>query len=116
MGRTFAAVALALAGLVLSAAFVGLTVQGNAIAREIAGYRSDILFEQATNATLATQIQRQNTADYVREKARDYGYIAPNESLIEVQRNGQATDALSRTVSEGPSRIARWFTFFFGAR
>lgn len=116
VGRTFAAVSLLLTGLVLSAAFVGLTVQGNAIAREIAGYRSDIRADQATNASLAAEIQRQNTADYVREKARDYGYIAPNESLIEVQRDGQASDALTRVVSEGPSRVARWFAFFFGSR
>ncbi|HEY7624123.1 MAG TPA: septum formation initiator family protein [Candidatus Limnocylindria bacterium] len=116
VGRTFAAVSLVLTGLVLSAAFVGLTVQGNAIAREIAGYRSDIRADQATNASLAAEIQRQNTADYVREKARDYGYIAPNESLIEVQRDGQASDALTRVVSEGPSRVARWFAFFFGSR
>ena len=116
LGRTFGAVSLALAGLVLSAVFVGITVQGNALAREIASYRSDIRADEATQASLTSQIERQNTADYVREKARDYGYIGPNESLIEVQRDGQATDVLSRTVSEGPSRIARWFAFFFGSR
>jgi hypothetical protein len=33
-----------------------------------------------------------------------------------VQRDGQASDALARTVREGPSRIARWFTYFFGSR
>jgi len=111
-----AAVSLALAGLVLAAAFVGLTVQGNAIAREIAGYRSDIVADQAQHDGLAAQIADQKTADYVRQKARDYGYIAPNESIIAVQRDGQASDALARVVSEGPSRIGRWFAFFFGAR
>jgi cell division protein FtsB len=111
-----AAVSLALAGLVLAAAFVGLTVQGNALAREIAGYRSDIVADQAQHDGLAAQIANQKTADYVREKARDYGYIAPNESIIALQRDGQASDALARVVSEGPSRIARWFAFFFGAR
>lgn len=95
---------------------MGLTVQGNAIAREIAGYRGDIVADQAQHEGLAAQIANQKTADYVQQKARDYGYIAPNESLIAVQRDGQATDALARTVSEGPSRIARWFAFFFGSR
>jgi cell division protein FtsB len=115
-GRSVAAVSLALAGLVLAAAFVGLTVQGNAIAREIASYHNDLAADQARNAALTTQIANQKTTDYVQQKARDYGYIAPNESIIAVQRDGQATNALARTVRESPSRIARWFTFFFGAR
>jgi len=110
------AVSLALAGLVLAAAFVGLTVQGNALAREIAGYKADIVADQAQHDGLAAQIANQKTADYVREKARDYGYIAPGESIIAVQRDGQASDALARAVAEGPSRVARWLSFFFGAR
>jgi hypothetical protein len=52
----------------------------------------------------------------VQEKARDYGYIGPNESLITVRRDGQASDALARNVSAAPSRIARWFAYFFGSR
>jgi cell division protein FtsB len=115
-GRSLAAVSLALAGLVLAAAFVGLTVQGNAIGREIAGYHNDLAADQAQYEALAAQIANQKTADYVQQKARDYGYIAPNESIIAIQRDGQASDALARTVRESPSRIARWFTFFFGSR
>jgi cell division protein FtsB len=107
---------LALTGLVLAAAFVGLTVQGNAIAREIAGYHNDIASDQALQDALTAKIADQKTADYVQQKARDYGYIGPNEALLSVQRDGQASDALARTVSEGPSRIARWFSFFFGSR
>ena len=101
---------------VAAAVFVGLTVQSNAIGREIAGYHNDLAADQAQHDALAAQIANQNTPDYVKEKARDYGYIAPNESIIAVQRDGQASDALARTVSEGPSRIARWFAFFFGSR
>jgi len=101
---------------VLAAAFVGLTAQGNAIGREIAGYHNDLAADQAEHEALAAQIADQKTADYVRQKARDYGYIAPNESILAVQRDGQASGALARTVSDGPSRIARWFTFFFGSR
>lgn len=107
---------LALAGLVLAAAFVGLTIQGNAIGREIAGYHTDLTADLVQNEALAAQVANQKTADYVQQKARDYGYIAPNESIIAVQRDRQASDALARTVREGPSRIARWFTFFFGTR
>src|SRR5438445_12446515 len=96
-GRNLAAVSLALAGLVLAAAFVGLTVQGNAIAREIAGYRSDLVADQAQHDALTAQIANQKTADYVRDKARDYGYIGANESLITVQLDGQTSDAAART-------------------
>ena len=95
---------------------MGLTVQGNAIAREIAGYRSDLVADQAAHDALGAQIANQKTADYVQQKARDYGYIGANESLITVQRDGQASAASARVVSEGPSRIARWFAFFFAAR
>jgi cell division protein FtsB len=115
-GRNLAAVSLALAGLVLAAAFLGLTIQGNAIAREIAAYRSDIVADQAQHDALAAHIASQNTPDYVQQKARDYGYIGPNETLISVQRDGQPSDAFARTASEGPSRIARWLAFFFGPR
>ena len=100
----------------LAAAFVGLTVQGNAIGREIAGYHRDLAADQTQYEALAAQIANQKTADYVQQKARDYGYIAPNESIIAVQRDRQPSDVLARTVSEGPSRIARWLTFFFGSR
>ena len=115
-GRNLAAVSLALAGLVLAAAFVGLTVQGNAIAREIAGYHSDLVADQAEHDALTAQIANQKTADYVQQKARGYGYIGPNESIIAVQRDGQASDASTATQRGGPARIARWFAFFFGAR
>jgi hypothetical protein len=72
--------------------------------------------EQAQHDALSAQIANQKTADYVQQKARDYGYIAPNETLISVQRDGQASDAMARPVSQSPSRIARWFAFFFGTR
>jgi cell division protein FtsB len=116
LGRTLVAVSLALAGFVLAAAFVGLTAQGNAIAREIASYRADIAAEQALHASLTGQIDRQKTSNYVEEKARDYGFVRPNESLITVQRDGQSSEGLARVASEGPSRIARWIAFFFGSR
>jgi cell division protein FtsB len=115
-GRTLGAVTLCLAGLVLAAAFVGITVQANALEREKAGYRADIAAAQAEHAALSAELARQQTPDYVTQKARDYGFIGPNETLISVQRDGQASDALPRTVREGSSRVARWIAFFFGSR
>jgi len=107
---------LSLAGLVLAAAFVGITVQANAIAREIAGYHADITAAQAEQAARTAHIADQQTPDYVREKARDYGYIGVNESLIAVERNGQTTGPSSEAVSSSVSRITRWVAFFFGTR
>jgi hypothetical protein len=109
-------VSLALAGLVLAAVFVGLTVQGNAIARESAGYRADLVADQAAHDALEAQIANQKTADYVQQKARDYGYIGANESLITVRHDGQPSAAAGRSVSDGSSRVARWFAYFFGSR
>lgn len=98
----------------LAAAFVGITVQANAIAREIAGYHADITAAQVEQAARTAHIADQQTADYVREKARDYGYVGANESLIAVEKNGQASDPSSQVVPASFSRIGRWITFFFG--
>ena len=114
--RSLGALALSLAGLVLAAAFVGITVQANAIAREIAGYHADIAAGQAELAARTAHIAYQQTPDYVREKARDYGYIGANESLIAVERSGEMSVPSSEAARVSFSRIARWVTFFFGAR
>ena len=100
----------------LAAAFVSITVQANAIAREIAGYHADIAAAQAERAARTAHIAEQQTPDYVREKARDYGYIGANESLIAVERSGQTSGLSAQAVSSSVSRIARWVTFFFGTR
>jgi len=115
-GRWLAALALSLGGLVLAAAFVGITVQGNAIAREIAGYHADIATAHAEQAARTAHIVEQQTPDYVREKARDYGYIGPNESLIAVERSGQTSGQPSQAAPASFARVARWISFFFGSR
>jgi cell division protein FtsB len=109
------ALALGLSGLVLAAAFVGITVQANALAREITGLHADIAAAQADRAALAARITQQHTDDYVVQKARDYGYIGANESLYAVQRNDQANPQAA-VVKVRPSRFERWIAFFFGTR
>jgi cell division protein FtsB len=113
--RSLIALALGLSGLVLAAAFVGITVQANALAREITGLHADIAAAQADRAALDARIADQHTDDYVVQKARDYGYIGANESLYAVQRNEQGGGQSSAAVT-GPSRIERWIAFFFGRR
>ena len=40
----------------------------------------------------------------------------PNEALVQVQRDGQASGPSAAVVSRGPSRLQRWIAFFFGDR
>jgi len=115
-GRSLLAVALCLAGLVLASAFLGVTVQGNGLARETTGVRTEIAAEQARRAQLEARIGLQNTQDYITQKARDYGYIGPNESLVVVQRDAQASAPPSGHSISPLSRVARWIAFFFGSR
>lgn len=114
-GRTLAAVALCLSGLVLAAAFLGITVQANALAREKAALQTDIAAASADQVTLKQHIEEQKTPDYVTQMARNLGLIGPNESLFAVQSDGQASDT-SAKVANIPSRFARWTAFFFGSR
>ncbi len=110
------AIALCLAGLVLASAFLGVTVQGNGLARETTAVRTEIAAEQARRAQLEARIGLQNTQDYVTQKARDYGYIGPNESLLVVQRDAQASAPPSGRSISPLSRVTRWIAFFFGSR
>jgi cell division protein FtsB len=105
-----------MAGLVLAAAFLGITVQANALEREKAALRADIAAAQAEQAARTAHIAEQKTQDYVRDKARDFGFIGANESLIAVERSGQTSGSEVPAVSEAWSRIGRWIAFFFGPR
>src|SRR2546426_9450862 len=89
-GRSLLAVALCLAGLVLASAFLGVTVQGNGLARETTAVRTEIAAEQARRAQLEARIGLQNTHDYVTQKARGYGDNGPHESLRGGARGAQA--------------------------
>ena len=115
IGRTFAAVALCASGLVLAAAFLGITVQANALAREKAALQADIAAATSDQLDLKRHIEEQKTPDYVTQMARNLGLIGPNETLFAVQREGQASGPPA-TRASAPSRIARWVAFFFGTR
>src|SRR5438067_12028899 len=78
-GRSLAAVALCLAGLVLAAAFLGITVQANALAREKATLQSEIAATLRDQAALEQRIEREKPDDYVTQTARNLGRLAPHE-------------------------------------
>src|SRR2546422_10680095 len=79
-GQSVLAVALCLAGLVLASAFLGVTVQGNALARETAAVRTEIAAEQARRAQLEARSGPQNTPGYVTQKGRGYRHIWPPQT------------------------------------
>lgn len=100
-------------GLVLAFVFAGITVQENALAREIDGLGVQIAAEQARNASLAQAAAEKRTKDYVIEKAKQYGWVWPWEAIIAVQRDNAAkTDAAKS--ADRTSHVARWIALFVG--
>ncbi len=114
--RPVVAVGLLALGLLLAVAFVGITVQGNALAREIDALRADIAAQQARQAALQAAVTEKQTDAYVIQKARDLDFVQKGEGIIAVQRDATAQSAQPNAVSPGPSRLARWVAFFFGTR
>ena len=114
LGRPSLAMLLLIAGLLLASAFVAIEIQRNGLARQAADLRRDIAAQQATYADLSGQVAAKKTDDYVVNKARDYGYVLPGEALIGVERAPAA--AVVELKREGPSRVQKWITLFFGAR
>lgn len=102
-------------GLVLASAFAGVTIQENALARQIATLNGQIAGEQARNASLQAAAAEKKTNDYVIDKAKELGFVWPWEALIAVQRDA-APNANATPAAERPSRIARWIALFVGAR
>ena len=114
LGRPSLALLLLVAGLLLASAFVAIEVQRSALARQAAVYRADIAAAQATNAQLAADVAAKKTDDYVVNKARDYGYVLPGETLIGVRQEAPAPAAVISAPSA--SHLQKWIALFFGAR
>ena len=114
LGRPSLALLLLVAGLLLASAFVAIEVQRSALARQAAVYRADIAAAEATHAQLAADVAAKKTDDYVVNKARDYGYVLPGETLIGVQQETVAP--VVAAIAPSPSHLQRWLALFFGAR
>jgi cell division protein FtsB len=114
LSRPSLALLLLVAGLLLASAFVAIEVQRSALARQAAVYRADIAAAQATNSKLAADVAAKKTDDYVVNKARDYGFVLPGETLIGVQQEAPAPVAVINAPSA--SHVQKWLALFFGAR
>ncbi len=113
--RPTAAIALFAAFLVLTAAFVGVAAQTNALSREATALRAEIISLQLKHAVLDAAAAERRTESYIVDKAREYDFVRPNESLITIQ---QQPFARSEPIPEPGSRghLAKWLALFFGAR
>lgn len=113
--RPVVATAVLALGLVLAAAFTGITVQANALERAKGVLTDEILSEEARKAQLEATIAQKGTTDYLIQKAQDYDLVKPGEGLIAVERSGPSANA---THADGgrASRVSRWIELFFGSR
>lgn len=113
-GRALAAAGVVAVGLLLTFAFAGVTIQENALARDITTLRSQIAAEQAKNAQLQASAAEKKTTEYVIDKAKDFGFVWPWEALIAVQRDADAR-ANAVPADQRPARVVRWIALFIGA-
>jgi hypothetical protein len=109
--RPLAAAAVLLGGLVLASAFAGVTIQENALAREIARLNGQISAETTRNASLQAAAAEKKSDNYIIDKAKELGFVWPWEALIAVQRGADA-QAKATPMNERPTRIARWIALF----
>lgn len=115
LGRPLLSLGILTAGLLLAGAFVGIAIQGSAVDREADAARRQIAAERARRAELEAEVARRQTDAYVIDKAQEYGYVRPGEGIIAVERDPNATPALS-VPSVDMDRLARWLAVFFGRR
>ena len=114
--RPAVSVAILAAGLVVSAAFVGVAVQQTAVAREARLAQQQIDAETTHRAELQGQIAERRTDTYVVDKARDLGFVRPGESLIAVQGSPSASGSIGAAVASTGDRLGRWIALFFGGK
>lgn len=109
--RQTIAVAVLAVCLLVAAAFVAIAVQGNAVARDASGMRSEITALEADLARKQATIADRQTDQYLVDKARDLGFVKPGEALVAVQRDGAR--AAEDAVAAQPGRLAKWWSLFF---
>ncbi len=108
--RQGAAVTVLAGGLLLAAAFGAVAIQGNAVARDASGLRSDIGRLEDDLARKRAAVAERQTDAYVVEKARELGFVRPGEALIVVRRETER--AIEQTVAAQPGRLAKWWSVF----
>lgn len=109
--RQTVAITVLAACLLVAAAFVGVAVQGNAVARDASSMQSEIAALESDLGRKQAQIAERQTDQYLVDKARDLGFVKPGEALVAVQRDGPR--AAEDAVAAAPGRLAKWWGLFF---
>ncbi len=113
--RPLLAAGVIVGGLVLASSFAGVTIQENALARQIHDLNAQITLEQGKQALLDQSNAEKKTTSYVIDKAKDLGFVWPWEALIAVQRDANARAQTTPTSDRAP-RVMRWIALFVGTR
>lgn len=114
-GRPLVSLGVLAAGLVLSGAFVGIAIRGNAVQQDVRTYQQQIDALAAERAEKQAEAARRQTDAYVVDTARQLGYVRPGEGLIAVERGPSGEPVVRINASDG-GRLARWLALFFGGR
>lgn len=113
--RPLLSLAVLAGGLLLAAAFVGITAQGNAVAREAEAIKAQIEAELQRHAALSAAVAERGTEAYIVDRARDFGYVRPGEGIIAVEKAPSGA-AAAESGPVRPTRLQRWWDLFFGPR
>jgi len=111
LGRPALAMVLLFAGLLLASAFVAIEIQRNALARDAAAISADKAAAEAYHQQLTADVSTKKTDDYVMNRARDYGYVLPGETLIGVQHDVTPAAVIANVPTV--SRAQKWLALFF---
>ena len=98
-------------------AFVRVTLQDNALAREALAVRGQIAMLEAQGSYLRAEIATRQTREYITEKARDYGYVQQGEGLASVRDASPAAQIDARMHPPDQTllmRLQRWVALFTG--
>lgn len=97
----------------VGSSFVRVTLHDNALAREAAAVRAEILMLEAQQAALNAEIAMRETDAYVEQKARELGYVKPGEGLASVRGGTAARSGSNAEARPAASRMERWLSLFF---
>jgi cell division protein FtsB len=101
---------------IVGSAFVRVTLQDNALARESLATRGEIAMLEAQQSYLQAEIATRQTPAYVEQKAHELGYVKPGEGLASVRDANPVPAATPKTADVKVAlvaRVQRWLALFF---